>query len=150
PGADRSIPRAADDPAVRRINLERRNIRDFALLSLNDSERFRISACGAIEYEHRAAAVHNQAIVYRIGSHGGNSANLRVRPHKNAPGSNISVRIARKDQDAVFRNRCSIDPRYSGADRQQDFVVYRIDADFVVAAFRRSEYLRVRPLNDAY
>src|SRR2546425_7716807 len=54
PRANRSIRAASDNPALCRVDLERRDIRYSALRSLDDGQRFRVSAGETVEYEHRS------------------------------------------------------------------------------------------------
>ena len=76
---------------------------------------------GAIEDQHRAAAVYGQNVMDRIHGHCGHAANLRVRPGENPLGRYISIRGSIEHE------------HLAGVDRDIDFVIRWIHAHLIVA-----------------
>src|SRR5262249_37615289 len=102
-----------------------------------------------IENQQRISAVDNQAIVNRIGSHRCNAADLGIGSAENSLWCDVSISISSKDEHAVLRDGRPVYSGSSGADRQQDLVIHRIDVYLVIAALGGAQYLRVWSLNNA-
>jgi hypothetical protein len=140
PGANRvgdSSIAAGNNQALGCINLEGADATHAALRSADHSFRLDVPVGGAIEDQHRAAAVYGQNVMDRIHGHCGLAANLRVGPGENPLGRYISI-------------RGSIEYEHlAGVDRDVDFVIRWIYAHLIVAPASCALDLRVGTLNHA-
>src|SRR6266849_5221188 len=136
PRANESSLASGDDPAFRRIHLERIDTSHAALRTRDDGLWPCISAGGAIKDQHRIADIGKQHIADGIHGHSCLPSDLRIGPAEDTFGRHVSFRRPIEHQYRI-RNDCNV-----------DLVVHRIGAHDIVAAIGRTLYSRMRSLND--
>ncbi len=137
PCANRPPGAATDNPALRRINLERVDASHAALRSLDHCSRRRISAGGPIKNQHRTTTVDEQEVMNRIYTDRRNAPDFRVGPAEDSFGSHISIRVPRKYQNTA------------GSNGKDDLIINRVHAHLIESAVCRTQYLSMGSLDDA-